>query len=590
MKEKKEKKIRAAHAAPVEKKKPAEAKRPSAETKRQPAEAKKRPAKAKSKAPVVILTVVLVLLALAAVGATLAGRHISTSDTNLPNVYVGEIYVGGMTKEETRAELERQQWDKSVSAVLTVKLPMDTSFRVDYTRAGANLTADRAAEAAYRYGHDGNWFENLLTYVRGVFAPVDVSGEKLTLDKEYITKLMNAGIESFGKSIADKDYAIDDENSLLVLTKGAGQLSIDADALYELVADALLNKKTELVYTLPETQVTMPDFQALHEELAASPADAYYDKESDTIVPDVKGVDFDVNQAESLWNEAGLTETVEIPVQLTNPQITEESLKELLFRDKLGEKTTYYWGSTAQRINNIDLVVNKLNGLVLMPGEEFSYNGYVGQRTEAAGFQAAAAYNDGQVVSEVGGGICQVSSTLYYVTMAANLETVERTCHYFAVGYLDKGLDATVSWPGPDFKFKNNREYPIKIIATSNHDSSALTIEIWGSNIDGTYVEPRSYWWASYDSTYPDVQTGWGAFCQRYLFDKDGNLLEKIDEAGSIYHLHDEDIKWPTEPEEPSPSDGGGDGGGGTDTGGDSGGGDSGGGDSGGGDVIIVDG
>ena len=262
MKEKKEKKIRAAHAAPVEKKKPAEAKRPSAETKRQPAEAKKRPAKAKSKAPVVILTVVLVLLALAAAGATLAGRHISTSDTNLPNVYVGEIYVGGMTKEETRAELERQQWDKSVSAVLTVKLPMDTSFRVDYTRAGANLTADRAAEAAYRYGHDGNWFENLLTYVRGVFAPVDVSGEKLTLDKEYITKLMNAGIESFGKSIADKDYAIDDENSLLVLTKGAGQLSIDADALYELVADALLNKKTELVYTLPETQVTMPDFQA----------------------------------------------------------------------------------------------------------------------------------------------------------------------------------------------------------------------------------------------------------------------------------------------------------------------------------------
>ncbi len=534
----------------------------------EPAE-KKAAGGAKKRKLIIILSVVLAALVLLTVGATFAARAITMSNTNLPNVYVGGIYVGGMTRAETRAELEKQLWDKSVSGILTVNLPLDVSFRVDYTRAGANLTAEKAVEAAYRYGHDGSWFENLFTYVKGVFAPEDISNEELTLNKDYITRLMNIGIEKFNRRIAD-EYTVDDENSLLVLIKGAGQLTIDADALYEQTAQALLDKETEITCTLPETGLTMPDFEAIHEELAASPADAYYDKETDTIVPDVKGVDFDVSEAESLWNAAKTLETVEIPIMLTVPEVTEEGLKELLFRDKLGATTTYYYGSTDNRINNIDLVVNKLNGLVLLPGEEFSYNDYVGQRTKEAGFKEAAAYNDGQVVYEVGGGICQVSSTLYCATLAANLETVDRTCHYFAVGYLDKGLDATVSWPGPDFKFKNNRDYPIKIVAYSDHNSKALTIEIWGSNIDGTYVVPKSSWWPIYDTTYPDVQTGWGAFSMRYLYDKDGNLIDKIDEAGSTYYLHDEDIKWPEQEATTSPDEEGGTNSeGDTDTGGD---------------------
>ena len=541
-----------------------------------PAE-KKAAGGAKKRKLIIILSVVLAVLALLAAGATFAGRAVTMSNTNLPNVYVGGIYVGGMTREETRAELEKQLWDKSVSGTLTVNLPLDVSFRVDYTRAGANLTAEKAVEAAYRYGHDGNWFENLLTYVKGLIAPEDISDEELTLNRDYITKLMNDGIEKFDRRIADTEYTVDEENSLLILVKGAGQLKIDADALYEQTAQALLDKKTEITCTLPDSGLTMPDFDAIHKELAASPADAYYDKETDSIVPDVKGVDFDVSQAKSLWNGAKATEKVEIPVTLTTPEVTEELLKELLFRDKLGETTTYYYGSTANRINNIDLVANKLNGLVLMPGEEFSYNSFVGQRTEAAGFKFAGAYNNGQVVQEIGGGICQVSSTLYCATLAANLETVERSCHTFAVTYLPKGLDATVSWPGPDFKFKNNRDYPIKIVASSDHDSKALTIEIWGSNIDGTYVEPKSSWWPVYDTTYPDVQIGWGAFSMRYLYDKDGNLIDKIDEASSLYDLHPEEIKWPEDTT--PPTDEGGTGGGGAEGGG---------GDSGGGDVIIV--
>ena len=547
---------------------------------------------------VIILSVVLAVLVLLTGAAFFAGRQITLSQTNLPNVYVGGIYVGGMTREETRAELDRQLWDKSVSAILTVDLPMDVNFRVDYTRAGANLTAEKAAEAAYRYGHDGSWLENLFTYVKGLFKPEDVSQEELTLNKSYITKLMNIGIEKYNARMAGyTGYEIDRENSLLVLVKGAGQVEINAEELYAQTAQALLDKQTEMSYTAPETEIAMPDFQAMYEELSAIPADAYYDKETDSIVPEVSGVEFDVEQAKSLWNAAAVTEKVEIPVELLEPEITEESLKALLFRDKLGACTTYYYGSTASRINNIDLVAQKLNGFVLMPGEEFSYNGYVGQRTEEAGFQYAGAYNNGQVVQEIGGGICQVSSTLYYATMCANLQTLERSCHTFIVTYLPIGLDATVSWPGPDFKFKNDRDYPIKIMAWTEQENKSLTIEIWGSNIDGTYVEPKSSWWAVYDKTYPDVQIGWGAFSMRYLYDKDGNLIKKIDEFNSLYDLHDYEIKWPegvTPPGEgETGSETGGDSGSGDSGGGGSGSGESGGGESGGDtgsgdDVIIV--
>lgn len=590
----KEKKVR--EKKPKEPKPPKEPKAPKA-----PKDPKKR------RKTLIILSVVLAVLILLAGGAVFAGRQITLSETNLPNVYVGGVYVGGMTKEETRAELERQLWDQSVSGTLAVTLPMDVHFSVDYTKAGANITAERATEAAYRYGHDGNWLENLFTYIGGLLKPEDVSLIQPTLNESNIAKLVNFGVARYNKNMAEyAGHEIDKENSRLVLVKGAGQLQIDAGELYKQVAQALLDKETELSYAVPEIEVEMPDFQALYEQLSTNPEDAYYDKETDSIVPEVDGVEFDVKEAEQLWKAAKLNEKVEIPVELTIPEITEESLKELLFRDKLGATTTYFYGSTENRINNIDLVVNKLNGLVLMPGDEFSYNGYVGQRTEEAGFKAAAAYNDGQVVQELGGGICQVSSTLYCATLAANLETVERTCHMFAVGYMNKGLDATVSWPGPDFKFRNNRDYPVKLVAYTDHETKALTIEIWGSNIDGTYVVPESSWWPVYDSTYTDVQVGWGAFSYRYVYDKDGNLLEVIDEASSHYDLHEEDIKWPEKVTPPSDggssggdggssgSDGGSSGGDSGSSGGDSGssGGDSGtGGDGGGGDdIIIVDG
>ena len=516
-----------------------------------------RPRKPKKshKGLIITLVVVSVLLAAIAVGLILWADSVTASDTNLPGIYVGSANVGGLTEKETLELLKGQQWDKSVSGTMTVQLPAEQSFRIDYIRSGAVLTAESAAAAAYRYGHGSNKFDNLKTYISSLMTPVDITEGDKSLNRDYIMALVTRALERFDKHIGDGSYTVDEAASGMVYIKGAGQIKLDAEDVYAKAVEGLKALESSVSYALPAQDVTAPDFNALHTELMREPHDAYYDKETGEIVPDVKGFAFDVSEAESLWNAAGLLEEVRIPVKIDMPEMTAEQLVASLFRDKLGSQTTLYTYSSDARINNIKLCAAKLNGLVLNPGEEFSFNGTIGQRTTEAGFKAAAAYNDGQVVQEVGGGICQVSSTIYCAAMLAQMTTVERTCHMFVVTYLPYGLDATVSWPGPDYKFRNDRDYPVKIVAYCNDADKSITIEIWGTDVDGSYVELTSGYGYRYDSTYPDVVIGYSAVSYRNIYDKDGNLIDRVFEASSSYDLHEDEIKWPEPSESPTPSD-----------------------------------
>lgn len=518
-----------------------------------------RPRKPKKshKGLIITLVVVSVLLAAIAVGLILWADSVTASDTNLPGIYVGSTNVGGLTEKDTLELLKGQQWDKSVSGTITVQLPAEQSFRIDYIRSGAVLTAESAAAAAYRYGHGSNKFDNLKTYISSLMTPVDITEGDKSLNRDYIMTLVTRALERFDKHIGDGSYTVDEAASEMVYIKGAGQIKLDAEDVYAKAVEGLKALESSVSYALPAQDVTAPDFNALHTELMREPHDAYYDKETGEIVPDVKGFAFDVSEAESLWNAAGLLEEVRIPVKIDMPEMTAEQLVASLFRDKLGSQTTLYTYSSDARINNIKLCAAKLNGLVLNPGEEFSFNGTIGQRTTEAGFKAAAAYNDGQVVQEVGGGICQVSSTIYCAAMLAQMTTVERTCHMFVVTYLPYGLDATVSWPGPDYKFRNDRDYPVKIVAYCNDADKSITIEIWGTDVDGSYVELTSGYGYRYDSTYPDVVIGYSAVSYRNIYDKDGNLIDRVFEASSSYDLHEDEIKWPEPSESPTPSDSG---------------------------------
>ena len=154
--------------------------------------------------------------------------------------------------------------------------------------------------------------------------PVDITEGDKSLNRDYIMTLVTRALERFDKHIGDGSYTVDEAASEMVYIKGAGQITLDAEAVYNKAVEGLKALESSVSYTLPAQDVKAPDFEALHTELMREPQDAYYDKETGEIVPDVKGFAFDASEAEKLWNAAGLLEEVRIPVKIDMPGMTEE--------------------------------------------------------------------------------------------------------------------------------------------------------------------------------------------------------------------------------------------------------------------------
>ena len=207
--------------------------------------------------------------------------------------------------------------------------------------------------------------------------------------------------------------------------------------------------------------------------------------------------------------------------------------------------------SSSARLNNIRLALSTINGTSLAPGETFSFNGTVGQRTTERGYQPAGAYNAGEVVQEVGGGICQVSTTLFNAVVKADLEITERHNHTMPVGYVDKGKDATVNWGQQDFRFTNNTDSEIYIVAALTSDKH-VHIAIFGRQLpDGQYITVEAVTTEKLDfevvyQLNPDLprgaqnvvqqgRTGYRAEAYKIVWDKDGNQLSKTLLCKSLY-------------------------------------------------------
>ena len=179
---------------------------------------------------------------------------------------------------------------------------------------------------------------------------------------------------------------------------------------------------------------------------------------------------------ESLYDKAKDKSVFEVPAKITHPAVSTESLKSTLLADKLGTFSSDFSSSSADRAHNIELACSKIDGYVLSPGEEFSYNEVVGPRTAAHGFRVANVYVGNTVQPGIGGGICQVSSTMFNAVVYADLEITERRNHTLPVSYVPMGRDATVSYGATDFKFKNNYDTPIQVRAECIGRKNVITI------------------------------------------------------------------------------------------------------------------
>ena len=197
----------------------------------------------------------------------------------------------------------------------------------------------------------------------------------------------------------------------------------------------------------------------------------------DTLDPKLKeGINGDLNS----------TNQVTVDLETTKPKVTKEDLSKI--KGVMATFSSSYATSTAGRSNNIEIATAAINGTVVMPGETFSFNDVVGPRTIERGFQEAGTYVGNKVEPGIGGGICQVSTTIYRAVMKANLRSVERTNHSMVVGYAEPGLDATVSYGYLDYKFKNTYDFPIYIQGSTA--GKVVTYNIYG---DSSALNGKTY-------------------------------------------------------------------------------------------------
>ncbi len=241
----------------------------------------------------------------------------------------------------------------------------------------------------------------------------------------------------------------------------------------------------------------------IQQEIETEPKNAIFQFEDNVVKefqPEVMGVEIDIPSFKTKLGEVLLTaetETLEIPVILTSPKIKTGDINNLGIKELIGEGTSKFAHSIAGRVFNINLASSRVNGTLVAPGEEFSFNKAVGDISRATGYQPAYVISGGKTVLGDGGGVCQVSTTVFRAALKAGLPITERKAHAYRVGYYEQdsnpGIDATVYNPTADLKFINNTEHHILIQIEVDTPNMAMRVGIYGAN-DGrkiTMTEPK---------------------------------------------------------------------------------------------------
>ena len=523
------------------------------------------------KGPLVALGIVVGVLVLAYVGLC---AYAGSLDTFYPNYHINGIAVGGMTVEQASqalaAELPEQVMtlhcgDNPVkSGWPSDSLPPVTLGELGYTEERCGAIVQRLFDQQKRCG----FFSQGSRFLSALFSS---TGETVS-DEDMDASVFQEQVTRLARELAlepqDTTYSIG-ENSISI-TKAVNGRSVKEDALAEALIHAIRTYGTqgELIAYISFAHFNPWNLtaQAIHDEVAAEMKNAGYDPETKSITPERLGAEFDVDAAQKALDAAAPGETVEIPATIEYPRVTAEQLKGVLFRDVLGEARTKV-GGTAARISNVKLSASSINGYVMNTGDVFSYNGVVGKRTAANGYQPAPAYVKGETVDEIGGGICQTSSTLYLACLRGNLEITERHAHRYIPAYIAAGMDATVSWGGPDYKFTNDTDYPIKIV--TSYEGGYLTVKVLGTNATGITAKMTNEKLSTTDfqvvyeddptlapgtekvKTTPYTGSKWKTY--RNLYDANGKLISSTYEDTSDYKARNKVIlKGPAKAEVPA--------------------------------------
>lgn len=421
-------------------------------------------------------SVTLVILGASYVGAC---KMIGEDQVIWENTAVNGVAITDLTTQEAEKAVQEKFTQTYQDTALHITLDGQEYSIPVFSMLG--IHPEEEIEKAYELGH-GHWLTRGIDWARKGFGQQmqkEITVEPSVTYPELLDELIeNSGILNYN-SMKESSYEIQDYN--LVIHKGKTGKSADLERLKESILQALEKRDFDTVIDCPYTEHAYGDLviQEIAQEIQKEVSNAGFDKEANEVIPSQEGISIDTDRAVEIYNQTAEGADAVIELIVTKPEISTEDMKANLFTTAIGNYSTN-GGGTSNRRSNISLAVKAIDNKVLLPGETFSYNDTLGKRTTEKGYKEAGAYSDGSVVQEVGGGICQVSSTLFAAVLETNLEIVQRRNHSMTVSYMPMGLDATVSWGGPDLKFKNNRKYPIKISASYN--GGKIYVEILGAN------------------------------------------------------------------------------------------------------------
>ncbi|MDY0339997.1 MAG: VanW family protein [Coriobacteriia bacterium] len=485
---------------------------------------------------VVAVLLVVVVAGVAAVDITM------TQDRIHVGVRAGEVDVGGLARDDAAAAIGTYVADLSATPVSL--MVDGERWDVTAESVGLSVDATGLAEAAYGVGRGGFFeavVGRARSVFGGVTIPLELDSDETAV--ELLVESMNTAIaqppkdavilvdgasitrvasaDGHGVSIDDMREAIPEAFLSADRTAAVELVTLmplideaRAEAAYE-AARAMVAAPLELYYddktwTIEPATIgswidfrsiegtSGPEFQAyiasdevsatilpLVAEVGRPAKNATFTSSNGTVsvVPAEDGLSADAADL-AIRLEVILVGTGERRAELTmhrvEADLTTEEAKAFGITERISTFTTEFSSSNKARVNNIHVLADALDGTLLAPGETFSFNGTVGERTAAKGYEEAAAIVNGKLVPQLGGGICQVNTTLFNAVFFSGLPVVERLNHSQYISHYPKGRDATVSWGGPDFKFKNDTKDWVLI--ASGYSNSSVTISLYGTD------------------------------------------------------------------------------------------------------------
>lgn len=432
----------------------------------------------------IMLISICCVAAVVLIGVILGCIYLSGTPDNgliLDNIFIAGVEVGGMSKEDAISAVNLATKNTYTKEAMVVSVQSHTA-ELTPQLTGAKLDVEGAVNAAYEYGRTGSRAQQKRELAALEIAEYHVPLEPyLNLDSDAIRVMLNGlgshFVGTLSQSIWNVETAANGAQSLVV-TIGTAEYALDLQQLYNQVMDAYSSNVFQLEADCPMKKPDPIDLDAIYTEYCTAPVDAIWNTQTGTLTKDIDGFGFDLQATKKLLEEAEYGSTVTIPFGTIKAQITSENLFATMFPDTLGSWTATNKASDNNRNTNLKRACESIDGIILNPGQQFSYNKALGPRTKENGYKIGPSYVGDETEYTYGGGICQVSSALYYCVLQSELQVDERSNHRFAPGYVPLGMDATVSWEYLDFVFTNNTDKPIQILATA--DGGSVTVKIMG--------------------------------------------------------------------------------------------------------------